>query len=370
MALVLNQVVEVRVAVVLQASDLSVGQVWDGSAWGDLAWIDLAGSTVLPLELGNAHFVGEVSSLALTRSSVTRPAVRLRAWVSGGTVPTAFRILTSGSTTANQATPLAGGADLATDLPALGPVANVVRIRGFRDQRVGWTGRLPSALSWDRSTLALRKRVKFQSSDFYDNQLIVGVAGFAGDLAGFNAWLAANRPEFGSPITLGAMVAVHQDRDLYGTIYRYHTVGAFTLHFTLGPDYATWWWDARSAAVRPLTVETSSSYLCAGLTSSRLLSGESFVPTAVNAASSLVGTPLSATIKGSLPTPAASGGTVTASPRALLYSSGPTYGLDATLTIDAEGHITGVSLAGYGSGCTVLAHGAWGACKTEGGFLA
>jgi len=46
------------------------------------------------------------------------------------------------------------------NLPGLGATLNKVRIRGMSPQRVGWTGRVPAALSWERSYFALRKRVK------------------------------------------------------------------------------------------------------------------------------------------------------------------------------------------------------------------
>lgn len=370
MALLLNQVVEVRVAVVVQASDLSVGQVFDGTSWGDLVWVDLAGSSVLPQEVGDAHFVGEVSSLALNRGGIVRPAVRLRAWRGGGTKPDAYRILTSGSTTSNQATPLAAGVDLVTTMPALGPVANVIRIRGFRDQRVGWTGRMPLAPSWDRSTLAIRKRLEYQPSDFYDNQLLVGVAGFAGDVSAFNAWLAANRPDYGAPLTVGAMVAVHLDRALGSSTFRYHYLGVFTISCWLNTSYSAWSWTARGSVVRGQTNEFSNSNLCGPTSSPRLLSGETFPTNAVNAAGATVAAHASATLSGSFPTPAIGGGTVTASPRALLYTSGPSYGVDLSFSIDGEGRVTGATLAGFGSGCDVVASGGWGACKTEGGLLA
>lgn len=370
MALVLNQVVEVRVAVVLQATDLSVGQVWDGTAWADLVWIDLAGSSVLPQEFGDAHFVGEVSSLALTRSSVSRPTVRLRAWVSGGTRPDGYRLLTTGSSTSNQAAPRLGTTDLVTTLPGLGAVANVVRIRGFSGQQIGWTGRIPLAPAWDRSTLALRKRLKYQPADFYENQLLVGVAGFAGDLSAFTGWLAANRPEYGAPLTVGAMVAVHLDRAIGTSTYRYHYLGVFTVSCFLNTSYNGWAWTARGSVAKAQTNEFSNSNLCGGNSSSRLLSGEAFATNAANAATSQVAAHTSGTLSGSFTTPPAGGGSVTASPRARLYTSGPIYGVDLTFTVDAEGRITGANLAGFGDGCTVITTGGWGACKTEGGLLA
>ncbi len=368
--LLLNHVVEVRVAIVLQASDLSVGQVWDGQSWGELVWIDLAGSNVLPQEFGNAHFVGEVSSLNINRGGTVRPGVRLRAWVAGGSRPDAFRILTTGSTTANRATPLAGGIDLVTDLPALGPVANVIRIRGWRDQRVGWTGRLPLALSWDRSTLALRKRVRYAQTDWNDHQMQVAVSDFADDIAAFNAWLASNRPDYGAPLTVGAMVEVHLDRDLSGSVWRYHTLGAFTISCFLNTSYTAWAWTARGSAVRAQTNETSNNNLCGPTSSSRLLSGDTYTTGAANAATAQVSAHMSPTLNGTLTTPPAGGGIVTASPRARLYTSGPIYGVDLTFTVDAEGRITGASLAGFGNGCDVIASGGWAACKTEGGLLA
>lgn len=56
--------------------------------------------------------------------------------------------------------------------------------------------------------------------------------------------------------------------------------------------------------------------------------------------------------------------------KAGITDSGPIYGVDLTFTVDAEGRITGASLAGFGDGCTVITTGGWGACKTEGGLLA
>ena len=65
MALVLGQMVRVRVAVVLDSTDLSVGQVYDeeAAAWADLVWVDLASSTVMPQEFGNVEFWCEVYSM-------------------------------------------------------------------------------------------------------------------------------------------------------------------------------------------------------------------------------------------------------------------------------------------------------------------
>ena len=58
------------------------------------------------------------------------------------------------------------------------------------------------------------------------------------------------------------------------------------------------------------------------------------------------------------------------SPRGVLYSSGPSYGVDVTLTVSPKGRITAVSVAGFSSDGTVEATTAWGACKMEGGSLA
>ena len=127
MALLLSQVVRVRVAVVVDAtSDRSVGQVIDDETglWADVVWVELPSSASWPLEFGDVEFWAEVTFLALTRNGITRPAVRLRAWRSGGVVADGYTVTVSGSSTLNVGSLRAAGADLVTTLPALGPVLN------------------------------------------------------------------------------------------------------------------------------------------------------------------------------------------------------------------------------------------------------
>ncbi len=76
------------------------------------------------------------------------------------------------------------------------------------------------------------------------------------------------------------------------------------------------------------------------------------------------------TTSGSFTTPAAGGGTVTASPRGGIYSGGPTYGADITFTVSPQGRVTNVAASGFSSDGTVESVFAWGACKAEGGYLA
>jgi hypothetical protein len=373
MALVIGQVVRVRVAVVLDTTDNSVGQIYDEEAgqWADLVWIDLAGSTAMPLEFGDAEFWCEVYSLAVTRLSISRPAVRLRAWRSGGVKADTYEILTSGSTTSNVAKLQQTGADITTNLPGLGATLNKVRVFGFAAQQVGWTGRVPAALSWVRTYLALRKRVYFDPSAYYayENQYLSGVAGFASDLGGFNGWLAANLPEYASPITIGAMLEF--SRTLYypgsGT-YRYKYSTTFTLHCVLASDAGSWTWSARGALVQSLSIEASAT-ICGGGTLSAFY-GDTYAPNAANAASVMAANHQNGNTSGTFTTPAAGGGTVIASPRGVLYSGGPSYGVDVTLTVSPKGRITAVNVAGFSSDGTVEATTAWGACKMEGGYLA
>ena len=373
MTLVIGQVVRVRVAVVIDTADNSVGQVYDeeASQWADLVWIDLAGSTSMPFEFGDAEFWCEVYSLAVTRLSISRPAVRLRAWRSGGVKADTYEILTSGSTTSNVAKLQQTGADITTNLPGLGATLNKVRVFGFAAQQVGWTGRVPAALSWVRTYLALRKRVYFDPSAYYayENQYLSGVAGFASDLGGFNGWLAANLPEYASPITIGAMLEF--SRTLYypgsGT-YRYKYSTTFTLHCVLASDAGSWTWSARGALVQSLSIEASAT-ICGGGTLSAFY-GDTYAPNAANAASVMAANHQNGNTSGTFTTPTAGGGTVVASPRGVLYSSGPSYGVDVTLTVSPKGRITAVSVAGFSSDGTVEATTAWGACKMEGGALA
>jgi hypothetical protein len=94
------------------------------------------------------------------------------------------------------------------------------------------------------------------------------------------------------------------------------------------------------------------------------------LPSAANVASTLAGVHSYGTLSGSFTTPAAGGGTVTASPRGGIYSGGPTYGADITFTVSPQGRVTNVSAAGFSSDGTVESVFAWGACKSEGGYLA
>jgi hypothetical protein len=370
MALVIGQMVRVRVAVVLDTTDLSVGQVYDAetSAWTDLVWVDLASSTVMPMEFGNAEFISEVYSLALTRSSIARPAVRLRAWCTGSVKPDQFTIQASGSATSNVATVQSGGADVSTDLPGLGPTLNTVRIKGFRDQRVGWTGRVPGAICWDRSYLAIRKRIKYEAASSYEMEYLSGVSGFAGDLGGFNSWLGANQPEYGSPITVGATVEVLRTSLSSTWSYNYKYVAVFTLHAYLRYDASAWSWTTRGAKLAQ-TVSEVNATVCGGAALS-LFFGDAYLPSAANIAGSLASAHSYGTTSGSFTTPAASGGAVTASPRGGIYSGGPTYGADITFTISPQGRVTNVAVAGFSSDGTVESVSAWGACKAEGGYLA
>ena len=362
--------VRVRVAVVLDSTDLSVGKVYDeeAAAWADLVWVDLASSTIMPQEFGNVEFWCEVYTLALTRVTIARPAVRLRAWRSGGVKPNLFEILTSGNANSNIAKVQSGGTDLSTDLPGLGPTLNKVRIKGLRDQRVGWTGRVPGAICWDRTFLAIRKRVKYEAASTYEMEYLSGVAGFAGDLGGFNAWLGTNQPEYGSPITVGATVELLRISPSTSWTYRYKYVAVFTVHAYLAADGSVWSWTTRGAKIAHTISEVASS-VCGGA-SLTLFSGDAYLPSAANIAGSLASGHAYGTTFGSFTTPAAGGGTVTASPRGGIYSGGPTYGADITFTVSPQGRVTNVAAAGLSSDGTVESVSAWGACKAEGGYLA
>jgi hypothetical protein len=370
MPLVIGQMVRVRVAVVLDSTDLSVGQVYDeeAAAWADLVWVDLASSTVMPMEFGNVEFWCEVYSLALTRVTIARPAVRLRAWRSGGAKPDQFEILTSGNANSNVAKVQSGGTDLSTDLPGLGPTLNKVRIKGLRDQRVGWTGRVPGAICWDRTYLAIRKRIRYEAASSYEMEYLSGVSGFAGDLGGFNSWLGSNQPEYGSPITVGATVEVLRTSLSSTWSYRYKYVAVFTLHAYLAYDGSVWSWTTRGAKLAQ-TVNEVNATVCGGASLS-LFYGDAYLPSSANVAGTLAGVHSYGTLSGSFTTPAAGGGTVTASPRGGIYSGGPTYGADITFTVSPQGRVTNVAATGFSSDGTVESVSAWGACKAEGGYLA
>lgn len=370
MALVLTQVVRVRVALVIDAIDLSVGQVYDeeAAAWADLIWIDLANSTVWPQEFGDAEFWAEVSALALLRSGITRPAVRLRAWRSGGVKADAFEILTSGSATANVAKVQRAGADITTDLPGLGPTLNTVRITGLRDQRVGWTGRMPDPIAWNRPSLAVRKRVRYEAASAAEQEYLSGVAGFAGSLAAFNGWLGANLPEFGSALTVGATVEFSRTQVSGTWTLRNKYLAVFTLHASLRSDAAAVVWTTRGGLLS-LSTNDGTFTVCGGASVLTFI-GEAFPANSANLASSRVAAHAFATTSGTFTTPAAGGGTITASPRGSFFSGGPTYGVDITLTITPQGRISAAAIAGVSSDGAVESVSGWGTCKMEGGLLA
>lgn len=370
MPLIVGQVVRVRVAVVIDTADASVGQVFDEDTgqWTDLVWIDLAGSTAFPMEFGDAEFWAEVSTLTLTRLTITRPAVRLRAWRSGGMKADEYEVLTSGSATINQAKLLRAGADLTTNLPGLGAVLNKVRVRGFRDQRIGWSGRVPAALAWERTTLALRKRVKYGADSTYEQEYLTGVSGFAANLGALNGWLSGNLPEYAAPITVGATLEFSRLQAQVAWTYRYKYVAVFTLHAALAFDASSWTWTVRGALLRTQSFEVTGQ-VCGGATP-LLFYGDAYQANTANIASIGAGTHINGTLSGAFATPAAGGGTVTASPRGAIYSGGPTYGVDITLTVTPKGRISNVAIAGVSSDGTVESVTAWGACKAEGGLLA
>ena len=370
MPLIVGQVVRVRVAVVIDTTDTSVGQVFDEdtSQWTDLVWIDLAGSTAFPMEFGDTEYCAEVSTLTLTRLTITRPAVRLRAWRSGGVKADEYEITTSGSATINRAKLLRAGADLITNLPGLGAVLNKVRVRGFRDQRIGWSGRVPAALAWDRATLAIRKRVKYGADSTSEQEYITGVSGFAANLGAMNGWLSSNLPEYAAPITVGATLEFSRLQTLSTWAYRSKYVAVFTLHAALAFDASSWIWTVRGALLRTQSFEVTTQ-VCGGATP-LLFYGDAYQANAANIATIGAGTHLFGTTNGTFTTPAAGGGTVVASPRGAFYSGGPTYGVDITLTVTPKGRISNVAVAGVSSDGTVESVSAWGACKAEGGLLA
>ncbi len=371
MALVIGQIVRVRVALVVDTADNSVGQVFDEvtGQWAELVWIDLATSTAFPMEFGDVEFFAEVASLTLTRSGLTRPAVRLRSWRSGGTKADGYEILVSGSSTSNQAKLQVGGADLATNLPGLGAVTNKVRIRGLSTQRVGWTGRLPAALSWDRSLFALRKRVKYAADATYEQEYLAGIAGFAADLGTLNSWLGANQPEYGAALTIGTALQFSRSTVSGAWTYTYKYTATFTIHCLLAFDASGVAWSARGALLRTQSIDYAATGLCANV---GLLTfyGDTYATNAANVATAMGAAHQFGTTSGTFTTPAAGGGTVMASPRGALSSGGPSYGVDLTLTVSPKGRITAVSAAGFTSDGTVESVTAWGACKQEGGMLA
>jgi hypothetical protein len=371
MALLLFQIVRVRVAVVIDiVGDRSVGQIFDEESgqWAEVVWIELASSSTWPLEFGDVEFYAEVSSLALTRTGITRPSVRLRAWRSGGVIAEGYVVTFSGSSTINVGSLRAAGADLTTMLPALGPVLNTVRIRGFRDQRLGWSGRLPIAISWDGASLALRKRIRYGADAVYEQEYLSGVSGFAPDLGSLNAWLSSTLPEYGSALTVGVTVAFVRTITLGTSVTRTACTATFSIHASLATDGSTWVWTSRGALLTTVSREVVNQ-VCGGATL-LLFTGDAVLPSAANAAVRGAAAHRFGTLAGSFVTPPAAGGTITVSPRGAFTNGGPSYGVDLTLTVTPAGRISQVAVVGITSDGAVTSVSAWGACKTEGGLLA
>ncbi len=373
MALLFNQIVRVRVAVVVDSTgDRSIGQVFDEETglWAEVVWIDLSGSATWPLEFGDVEFWAEVTSLALIRNTIARPAVRLRAWRSGGVIADSYTVTASGSSTLNVGSLRAAGTDLTTLLPALGSIQNTVRIRGFRDQRLGWTGRLPGAISWELATLALRKRIKYGADALFEQEYLSGVSGFAPDLGSLNAWLGSTLPEYGSALTVGVTVAFVRTIVLGNSVTRTACTATFTIHVSLTSDATAWAWMARGSLLTTVSREVTTE-VCGG-TTLLLFTGDAALSSAANAAAHGAAAHRLGLLAGTFTTPPAAGGIITASPRGAFTTSAssPTYGVDLTLSVTPAGRISQVAVIGISSDGTVTSVSAWGACKTEGGLLA
>jgi hypothetical protein len=151
--------------------------------------------------------------------------------------------------------------------------------------------------------------------------------------------------------------------------YRYAYAAVFTLHAYLIYDGSGWAWTTRGALVRQTVNEVVVSP-CGGRTGVPTFYGEAYTPSTANVAALGAAGHQYGTVGGTFTTPAAGGGTVTASPRGALYSGGPSYGVDVTFSVNAQGRVAGVHVAGYSSDGTVESVSGWGACKAEGGYLA
>ena len=157
---------------------------------------------------------------------------------------------------------------------------------------------------------------------------------------------------------------------LFRSTTRTACTATFTIHASLTNDATAWAWTARGALLSTVSREVTTQ-VCGGATL-LLFTGDAFLPSAANVATHGAVAHRFATFAGTFSTPPASGGTITASPRAAFTSSSssPTYGVDLTLTVTPAGRISQVAVAGGTSDGVVTTVTAWGACKIEGGLLA
>lgn len=202
----LNDIVLVKVSIKFDATlgDLSVAR--QVVSPNEDFWVDLANSTVLPYEYGGTvYYHARVSSLSLTRNSITRAAVVLVAYNNhlGGETPTLIEVAQSGAT--NNLCYLLNGSG--NRIKTYGTLYDgedqVFRFKGITNSQVGWKLRVPTTMVWSKSDLALLKRVVSGNNDPAngDTDYLSGISDICTD-ADFNTWLATNLPEYGTSLSI------------------------------------------------------------------------------------------------------------------------------------------------------------------------
>ena len=364
MPLALNDYVRVRIAISIQDGfvDMSVGQVYDeGTAsWTDIVWVAIGSGWVTLREFGDVEFWCRVNSLALTRNSVTRPSVYPVSWCTGGVAADTYVYQTTAYSAVSWARLQAGGSDIYTNLPGLGSILNTVGIEGYRYARAGFSGRLQVPVRWSSSyTGAITKLTSYRCDDKSKREFASCVSGSSDTIAGFSAWLAANKPELGSPITLhivGTKVTTYSFAQALDAV-------SATISILINADNGTGIGWVASGTKSGVSVNERAAAVCGGSTLQigSFGTGAIYVPTTPTPPppSISLGTVLTPA-SGSFTRVAAGGGTLTATPSPTDYA-----GLSVTFTVDAEGRIVacGATMAGY----TLQG---WGVCREEGGQLA
>jgi hypothetical protein len=202
---ILHDIIVVKVSIKFSSTlgDISVARNADTAE--DL-WLDLANSTVLPYEFGGTlYYYARVSNLALTRNSVTRPAVVLVAFHShtSPVVPTQIEVAQTSATNAICYLLDSADARIKTYGTLYDGEDQIFRYQGMYNAAVGWKLRLPTPLVWDKSNLAILKRVPSGYSDPSSGNLeYLGGPSTLCDITELNSWLATNLPEYGTTLSI------------------------------------------------------------------------------------------------------------------------------------------------------------------------
>jgi len=365
MPLALNDFVRVRIAISIQDNfvDMSVGQVYDEgtSSWTDIVWVAISSGWVTLREFGDVEFWCRVNSLALTRSSVTRPSVYPVSWCTGGTEADTYVYQTTAySSFVSWARLQAGGSDIYTNLPGLGSILNTVGIEGYQYARAGFSGRIRNPVRWSTSRAGtITKLTSYRCGDSSKREFTSHISGSSDSLAGFSAWLAANKPELGSPITLHI---VGTKLNVTSTGQTLDAVSA-TISILINADNGTGIGWTATGTNCGLSVTDRAVTVCGGGTEQLggFGVGNVYVPSSPTPPAPTVSLGVALTAaSGSFARVAAGGGTLTVTPSPADYK-----GLSVTFTVDSEGRIAacGATMAGY----TLQG---WGVCREEGGLLA